>query len=110
MPRVLQTSWVAPLVVGVGVGQGVGGDLVGSQLAENLAGGVAGSGVDEDVLDQVGVDRVREEEGVEVPDPVGDLLHGEEPIRKGAAARGAASARMPRAGGRRRTRWTSSRG
>jgi adenine phosphoribosyltransferase len=63
------------LMVGMGMRERVGGDLVRSELAENLAGAVTGAGVDEDVLDQVGVDRIREEEGVEVPDPVGDLLH-----------------------------------
>ena len=63
------------LVVRVGVGQGVGGDLVGADLLEDLPARVAGAGVDQHVLDQVGVDRVREEERVEVPHPVGDLLH-----------------------------------
>ena len=68
------------LVVRVGVGQRVGGDLVGADLLEDLAARVAGAGVDQHVLDQVGVDRVGEEERVEVPHLVGDLLHARQPI------------------------------
>jgi hypothetical protein len=48
---------------------------IGAQLAEDAAGGVAGGGVDEHVLDQVDVDRVRGE-SAELPDAVGELFHG----------------------------------
>ena len=65
------------LMVWVRVGQRVRIDLVAPpQLFEDLARRVPGPGVDEDVVDQIGVDRVREEEGVEMPHAVGDLLHG----------------------------------
>jgi hypothetical protein len=46
------------------------------ELSHDPVSGVTRPGVDEDVLDEVGVDGVGEREGVEVPDAVGELLHG----------------------------------
>ena len=74
--EVLAQLVACPLVVGVCVGEGVCVDLVAPELLQDLARRVPGPGVDQDVFDEEGVDRVREEEGVEMPDAVGDLLHG----------------------------------
>jgi hypothetical protein len=74
-------------MVGVGMRQGVGGHVVCGELAKDLAAGVARSCIDQDVLDQVRVDRVRQEERVEMPDAVGHLLHAAETISTGPPRR-----------------------
>ena len=63
------------------VGQGVGADVVTAELAEDSPARLAGAGVDQDVSEQVGVDRVRQHDRVQVPDAVGELLHAAERIR-----------------------------
>ena len=65
------------LVIGMGVGERVRGDLAALELLEDAAAVVARGGVDEDILEQVGVDRVRRE-ARELPDAVSELLH---PVR-----------------------------
>jgi len=63
------------LVIGMCVGERVGGDGPASELLEDAPALVAGGGVDQDVFDQIDVDRVRRE-AAELPDAVCELLHG----------------------------------
>src|SRR5262245_22210115 len=74
--EVLAQLMARTLMGGVRVGQGVRVDPVALELLQDLGRRVPGPGIDQDVVDQIGVDRVREKEGVEMPDAVGDLLHG----------------------------------
>ena len=66
-------------MVGVGVGDGVGGDVVALELAEDPLAGAPAPRVDQDVADQKRVDRVGHRDRVEMPNPLGDLLHGGDP-------------------------------
>lgn len=72
--EVLADRAAGPLVIGVCVGYYVGGERSASEPAKDAPAGVAGGGIDEHILDEVGVDRVRRE-AAEPEDPCRELLH-----------------------------------
>jgi hypothetical protein len=74
------------LVVGMGVREGMRRDGVSFQIAEDALPRAPGAGVDQDVLDEEGVDAVGEEERVQVPNTVGELLHAGESSLRGCEA------------------------
>ena len=53
----------------------MGSYLVAVELAKDPPPRAPAAGVDEDVPDEIGVDRVRQRDRIEVPDGVGELLH-----------------------------------
>ena len=82
------------LVVGVGVREGVRGEGAPLELLDDLARGEAGRGVDEDVVEEEDVDRVRREEG-ELPDAVCELLHARKATRARRNREGSRSSKAP---------------
>ena len=72
----------------MGVREGVSADVVAPELTQDRPARLPGPRVDQDVLEQIRVDGVRQRQGVQVPDAISELLHRARAYPRAHPARG----------------------